>query len=62
MPKAASLAAEIKCEFNVQPKLIEGSGGVFEVKADGRLIFSKAETGRFPEPGEILSALGGTKK
>jgi predicted Rdx family selenoprotein len=35
---------------------------VFEVKADGRLIFSKAETGRFPEPGEILSALGGTKK
>jgi hypothetical protein len=27
------------------------------VSADGRLVFSKAETRRFPEPGEVLAAL-----
>jgi predicted Rdx family selenoprotein len=30
---------------------------VFDVTADGRLIFSKKQMGRFPEPGEILSQL-----
>jgi hypothetical protein len=29
------------------------------VRADGRLVFSKQEVGRFPEPGEILAALRG---
>jgi hypothetical protein len=28
------------------------------VIADGRLVFSKAETGRFPEDGEVHAALG----
>jgi len=27
------------------------------VIADGELVFSKAETGRFPEDGEVLAAL-----
>lgn len=35
-----------------------GSGGVFDVVADGRKIFSKWDTGRFPENAEILKALG----
>ena len=34
-----------------------GSKGQFDVSADGRLVFSKYETRRFPEPGEILTAL-----
>jgi Rdx family len=34
-----------------------GTKSQFDVLADGRLVFSKAETRRFPEPGEILSAL-----
>ena len=38
-------------------KLIAGAGGVFEVTADGRLLFSKKETGRFPEDEEILVLL-----
>jgi selenoprotein W-related protein len=33
--------------------LVESSGGVFEVTADGKLVFSKKELGRFPEPGEV---------
>jgi selT/selW/selH-like putative selenoprotein len=34
-----------------------GSKGQFDVSADGRLVFSKYETRRFPEPEEILRAL-----
>lgn len=44
-------------ELQLSPELIAGGGGVFDVVADGRLIFSKQETGRFPEPGEIVAAL-----
>jgi selenoprotein W-related protein len=37
--------------------LIPSDGGVFEVVADGKLIFSKKAEGRFPEPSEIHAAL-----
>jgi selenoprotein W-related protein len=46
---------------DVEVELIEGSGGVFEVTADGELIFSKKQEGRFPEEEEILSALRARK-
>jgi len=35
-------------------RLITGSKGVFDVRVDGELLYSKAETGRHAEPGEIL--------
>jgi selenoprotein W-related protein len=38
-------------------QLTPGSGGVFDVTVDGKLIFSKKEVGRFPEVQEILGAL-----
>ena len=34
--------------------LVMGSKGVFDVAVDGTLIYSKAETGRHAEPGEVL--------
>ena len=34
-----------------------GAKGQFDVFRDGDLIFSKKETGRFPEEREIISAL-----
>jgi len=38
--------------------MIKGSGGVFEVSADGRLVFSKKALGRFPDSeNEVLDAL-----
>lgn len=51
------MAAEIKNRFNIAPQLIEGRGGVFDVKADGELIYSKRQTGRFPEHSEVIEAL-----
>jgi selT/selW/selH-like putative selenoprotein len=36
---------------------IPGEKGQFDVLRDGELVFSKQETGRFPEQGEILATL-----
>jgi len=35
--------------------LIPGDKGIFDVKINGTLIYSKHATGRFPEPGEITA-------
>ncbi len=51
------MAAEIKRETGVDPELIKGDNGVFDVVVDGRLIYSKHETGRFPEHQEVLEQL-----
>jgi selenoprotein W-related protein len=32
-----------------------GSKGVFDVTVDGQPLYSKSETGRHAEPGEVLS-------
>lgn len=37
--------------------LIMGDKGVFDVKVDDQLIYSKAETGRQAEVGEVLAAM-----
>jgi selT/selW/selH-like putative selenoprotein len=39
--------------------LEKGSGGVFDVFVDDRLIFSKHERGRFPDAAEIVEAIKG---
>jgi len=48
------LEEELIEKFGAQVELIAGSGGVFDVVADRRKIFSKAAVGRFPEEGEIV--------
>jgi len=35
--------------------LVRGGGGVFEVAIDGRVVFAKAETGRFPTEADIAA-------
>jgi selenoprotein W-related protein len=34
-------------------KVIPSSGGVFDVKVDGELVFSKKKVGRHAQPGEV---------
>ncbi len=33
--------------------LVPGTGGIFEVRVDGELIFSRNQEGRFPESKEL---------
>jgi selenoprotein W-related protein len=37
--------------------LVPGAGGIFEVRVDGKLIFSRAEAGRFPESKELKQVI-----
>ncbi len=41
----------------MEPRLIKGDNGIFDVKLDGKMIFSKHEAGRFPESEEVLAKL-----
>ncbi|MBO0737317.1 MAG: Rdx family protein [Alphaproteobacteria bacterium] len=40
-------------------ELVKGTGGVFEITVDGKLLFSKKQLGRFPEDAEIDALAGG---
>jgi selT/selW/selH-like putative selenoprotein len=51
------LAAEIKKARGLDTTLVKGSSGVFDVFRGDQLLFSKHETGRFPETDEIVGAL-----
>ncbi len=35
--------------------MVTGARGVFDVVVDGRTLYSKHETGRHAEPGEVLA-------
>ncbi len=45
---------DLKNHLTADIELIAGSGGVFEVEVDGRQVFSKRKTGRFPTLDEII--------
>jgi selT/selW/selH-like putative selenoprotein len=52
------LAAELKEAWpDTEVKLIPSSGGVFEVKVDGELIFSKKALRRHADPGEVVGLI-----
>ena len=52
------MAAELKQAFpDTEVRLIESSGGLFEVVVDGKLVFSKKVSRRHAEPGEVLKAV-----
>ena len=55
------MAADISHRLGVQPELIKGVDGVFDIIADGVLIFSKHLKGRFPDSDEIVQTLRDSK-
>ena len=57
MDRAVSAASDILGNYqHVVDSLTftTGSKGVFDVTVDGELLYSKHETGRHAEPGEVL--------
>ncbi len=36
---------------------MRGQGGEFEVTVDGKLVYSKKQSGRFPDHDEVLALL-----
>ncbi len=53
------MAAEIEKITGIKVQQVPGSRGIFDVLADGKLIYSKYQTGRFPEVGEVSGLLKG---
>ncbi len=52
--------AELKDKFGtdaIDEELVEGSGGVFNVEIDGKLIYNKLEVGDFPRYREIVTKI-----
>ena len=43
--------------YGAEVELVPGVAGVFDVTVDGKLVYSKKQTGRFPTDEEIV-ALG----
>jgi selT/selW/selH-like putative selenoprotein len=56
------VSAEIAQALGVKPELVKGDNGIFDVAVDGKLVFSKDRTNRFPQPGEIVQELQGAGK
>jgi selT/selW/selH-like putative selenoprotein len=51
--------AELKSRYSgLKIELKRGSGGIFDVIKDGKLIYSKANENRFPRDGEIAELVG----
>ncbi len=46
------MADEIERQLDVKARLLKGERGVFDVRLDGELIFSKHAEARFPDSGE----------
>ena len=51
------MAAELEKKYGAKIEYIESGGGVFEVVADGNLVFSKKKLGRFPEAAEVFEEI-----
>lgn len=54
--RAAWLAQELLTTFEVEigeVALIPGTGGIFEVRGNGKLLWSRKQEGRFPEAKEL---------
>ena len=49
--------AELEQAVGFTAEVIRGDNGIFDVKVDGELVYSKHKEGRFPEPGELAKRL-----
>ena len=60
-PQAVSLAAKLLVQYKRQINVLElepSMGGCFELTVGDELIYSKLETGVFPEDEEMINQVG----
>ena len=53
------MGEDLQKRLGAEVNLVAGSNGIFDVSLDGRMIFSKFEQGRFPQPDEIVNLVKG---
>jgi selenoprotein W-related protein len=53
------LAAKLKSDLGAQASLVAGAGGIFDVVVDGNLVYSKHQTGEFPDEAALVESLKG---
>lgn len=51
------MAVAIENSFGLKPVLVDGDDGIFDVAVDGRVVFSKQETGEFIELPAIVELI-----
>ena len=51
------MAAKLKGAFGVEPTLVRGAGGIFDVCVDGKIVYSKFETHEFPDDEALVAQL-----
>ena len=56
LPDAERALAELRSK-SLDVELVKGSNGIFDVEIDGKLVYSKRNTGRFPNRGELLTLI-----
>jgi len=56
------LAAKIETVLGVVSSLIPAGRGIFDVVAEGDLVYSKYKTGTFPDADELVDQLAGLQK
>ena len=49
------MSAEIRQSTDAEVIIIGGSGGIFEIRQDGNLIWKKERGGPFPAEGEVAA-------
>ena len=57
LPRASSLGDELKKNLGADIDLVAGANGVFDISLDGKMIYSKFEQGRFPQPDDIIKLI-----
>jgi len=51
------VAVAIENSFGLKPELVDGADGIFDVAVDGKVVFSKQETGEFIEAPEVVELI-----